>query len=280
MKSVRLSSNALNLALAAAPAAGAEQSIPISPNPTESPIDAEQLLWADLVDSGLATAPLELQPDWAEALTALQKARIIHHLTSQYGQVTLRAELAVEGPFTISVLRRHGVGSTTDGTDRTDSKVELSFARGDRTWSLARRVLPPFDEFTTAPRQVAAPAESPLQLPAELAARLRSQLSSEPQLSPGTVLASTPELAGPILDLLHAKAAVSCVTVIRQCPTQTAGVIAMTFWVLGSDGLYRVASGDRPGIFRTLPGDLGFRLIWNTLGAVNLISLATRLAVK
>jgi hypothetical protein len=39
------------------------------------------------------------------------------------------------------------------------------------------------------------------------------------------------------------------------------------FWVRGLDGFYRIASGDRPGIFTTHPGDVGFRLIWTTLGA-------------
>lgn len=261
MKRVLLSNAAASLAMDAAVGTAAE-----------SPFNSPEV-WAELGRAGVATGAEELHAAWAEALATMQNARLVHHLASQYGDLVHLTDVFLDGPYTISALRRFQVDQASGEAIRADPEVELTVALGYQVWELVKRTLPPFVEFSAEPAQVPAEQESELELPKAalpgLNAILEAGEAGATQLALVELLATIPELS-------QAQATLTCVSIARRNAQESAPGIAVMVWALSPGGLHRIATGDRIGIFRTLPGDVGFRLTWTTLGMVGALSAAER----
>jgi hypothetical protein len=259
MKRVRLDNAALALALRVAAGENFDSATPV------------EELWAELESVGIALGVGELHPYWAEALTAVSQAHLVHHLASQYQDLVHLTDIFVEGQFTISVLRRQRINQDTGLVNGIDPQAELTVALGEQVWTLAKRTLPPFAEFTADPHQVPIDNEQVVELPESVITELAAAVSAGADL--GTAFATAPGLPASVRDLLAADATLTCLTLVPSRDANQAGGLALMFWARGQDGFYRIASGERPGVFATQAGDVGFRLIWTTLGAIDHVAL-------
>lgn len=230
--------------------------------------------WTELIDLGLAEAPRRLHPAWAEALQARADAPVVHHLAAEYNGLAMLNDVFFSGDYTVSVVRRQRVDGDTGAIVGTDPKVALIVAAGDAVWECARATLPPLPQFQAPPQQVPPEREELVEIDPALAESLQTRLSADPSISAAEALRQIGPLPAELIDVEHPSARLTLATEVRTTDQGAAPGLALVLWFLGEQGFYRLASGDQPGLFRTEPGDVGFRLTWITMGAVDALTAA------
>jgi hypothetical protein len=260
MKQVLLSHTSLALAMGAAS------------GDDEPPASDSQ--WTELIDIGVAEAPHHLHPAWAEALQARAAAPVVHHLAAEYNGLAMLNDVFFSGDYTVSVVRRQRVDGDTGAIVGTDPKVTLIVAAGDAVWECAHATLPPLPQFQAPPQQVPAEREALVEIDPALVESLQARLSADSSISAAQALHQIGPLPAELIDVEHPIARLTLATEVRDNNQASAPGFALVLWFLGEQGFYRLASGDRPGLFRTEPGDVGFRLTWITMGAVDALTAA------
>ncbi len=177
-------------------------------------------------------------------------ASLAHHLTNQFGDLQQLTDIYTDGQATVSVLRRQRIDLAAGEINGVDPDAELIVAAGDQTWTLARRTLPPMPEFGADPHQVPSREERAVELPDEMVRDLASTAATGADLA--AAMTNAPGLPASVRDFLKADASVTCLSVVQPGGDAPPG-IAVMFWARGANGFYRIASGDRPGLFVTQP---------------------------
>jgi hypothetical protein len=227
--------------------------------------------WAELVAQGVASSPGALTPGWKDVFDAVAAARIRHRLIATHDDLVHLTDIIVGGGYSVSLVQRRRIDPATGDTLGEDPQVEVVVGAGDLLWPLARRVVPPFEAFRAEPEQVPDEAETQL-LDADIAARMAERLAEDPSLTPGEALAGLPGLPPELTELLKSRDTVALLSRVAGPSPDSPEGVALIMWVLGARGLYRTATGDRAGFFRTRPGDVGFRMMWVELGMVDLVA--------
>lgn len=207
--------------------------------------------WQALVRSGVAVRSGELDRGWETLFASMRSSHQGFRLVSEQDGLIFHADLSLHDGLASCLLRRFGRGPSGKITSAAE-QVELAVGPQSQVWTLARRVLPPHEEFRAAPHRCVCP--EPITVPEALVPFL-AELALEAQAD------QLPEVPDPILaELLDAKAQSS---MLFWRKTATGYEYGLRFWILGTKDFYTVRAGaDGPVIERISPGDLGYQLIW------------------
>ena len=217
--------------------------------------------------AGWATPDGGLDDAWRTLIGEHLTAALVFGVVAEYRDLVHVAEVCLGTDVTTSLVTRYRVRPDEAGGTRlagADPDVEFAVAAGEAAWPLVRRALPPQDEFRAAPRRTPDDATPPLATtdPAALARALADD---------GRPVLASAALAG----IVGPVAGVTVTTVVRPPEREAVGV-GRRAWVLGEGGLFRVGSTDeRATVERVAPGDLGFHVSWQVLGALDTLTGAS-----
>lgn len=232
---------------------------------------ADDEVWAELVRAGVARDDRTLDPMWQAVINQSLTAQAVFRVASTYNGLAYLADISLGREVTTCLTRRLRVEDDGSGAlvaTGADPQLEFVVTRPDQPWQLIRRVLPPLEELRAEPRQTrdAERVEYPLD-PATIE-QIRASLA-------------TPGLAPAARDALNAKATVMLMTLVAPPAgaTDKAPGVGLKAWALGENGLYSLEpQRDGATVAKVSPGDIGFAVLWYTLGAKDAMAFAERIA--
>lgn len=234
-----------------------------TPTARASSASWQRLAWADAAGA--------LTDEWRQLIGEHLTADLVFQVVAQFRGLTYVTEVSLGREFTTSVLSRYSVQPDPAGGTRltgADPEVEFAVAPGQASWPLVRRGLPPLEEFRAEPRQTPPDELADVSVTDDVAAGLASAVAD----------GGRPFVQSAAADVLEAEAGVTLTTLQRPDGVAAVG-LARTSWVLGSGGLQRVHAVDgRVAVTRVSPGEIGFEVIWQTLGALDVRSQLRRRA--
>ncbi len=203
--------------------------------------------------------------DWADAVVDHTTAPLLFRVMALHRDLAYVSEIAVGRRFVTSQLARFTVRPAPGGgTELTgaDPLVEFAMLEGAQPWALVRRVLPPQDAFRAEPQQT--PETEQLRLHLDPATR-----AAVASWQPGDA-----DAPAALADVLAPEASVLLRVEVREPGSADLVGVGARAWLLTSDGgLYRAgAEAGEARVDRVRPGDLGFHVVWYTLGAMDAVT--------
>ncbi|NLH69353.1 MAG: hypothetical protein GX454_04110 [Brooklawnia sp.] len=203
--------------------------------------------WEELIGCGVANEVDELDPMWRHALTSHVRGPAGFRVRSVYDGIQVQTDITISADGTLTSLRRRNLEPSAQAqVVEVDPVVEFVVTSG-HPWPLVQRGLPPLPDLRADPRQ------TPLTNQVEFDLRLQPGSSVE---TPGTALIETAAM----LD----KQVQGRVSIIVFNEISGQMQLASQLWYQLPDGLVRV--GETSRILRVEPGDLGYHVLYQTLG--------------
>lgn len=228
---------------------------------------------SQLRQHGLLTLTGELDSNWHLAIYEFFTAPITFDIAATWLDQGHTVTVALNENTTTSHTRRYRIerDHNTWHTTGVDPVTEFAVTSAGQSWPIISRVLPPRDALRAEPQQTPENEMEHHHLDPSLVQALVEALKT------GTTLPSLPHHLD---DALNTDCTVSITMMIRNSDLETIGVSHRT-WTLGDEGLYHIRhDNNQATVTEVAPGDLGFTVLWLTMGALDVLNSQAEGAAK